>query len=50
MKYTQEQIDILKEDLQNWFDDYVQDGGEGEWLEQLDDVFKAAYGDNKQTD
>lgn len=43
---TQDNIDQLKADLQEWFNDYEKDGKdeEGEWASQLKEVFSAAYG------
>ena len=42
---TAEQIEILKQDLDIWFEDSQKDSNpEGEWSLQLKEVFKAAYG------
>ena len=45
-KFTQEDIDMFKTNLQIWFEDYKKDGCEGEWESQLLEVFKAGYGES----
>ena len=45
-KFTQDNIDDFTANLQVWFDDYCKDGKEGEWEDQLMEVFKAGYGDS----
>lgn len=48
--FTSEMINQLKQDLDQWYDDAVEDceNGqyEGEWYQQLKSVFDAAYGIN----
>jgi hypothetical protein len=45
-KFTQDNIDDFKRDLDVWFEDYLKDGQTGEWENQLVEVFTAGYGDS----
>lgn len=44
LKFTRDDIENFKKDLDTWFEDYLRDEETGEWKSQLIEVFRAGYG------